>query len=262
MIDWTHPPYIVGNVTLFPPILSPEYTMKRSSAQAEIKDMLVAELGDEVARYPYLIVSTLLQDVSNAASLITFQLRTTSNEIILYEPFHAEFNETKPWESSTLQFLKIFSPSFTRSAVSWSQEQKGHEEDNQSCALRALPGIGGYFTVFIPGESPCFLLKSAASSPKLLRVRERTIVGASGFHTKNCEKGWVYFDDEVRLDQTSLAYAMQTDTLFSGCCTISSVSSKCCIGGTGLASKEDQPRRRSASIELSCSYGKLCSWSG
>ncbi|KAI9785827.1 MAG: mRNA cleavage and polyadenylation factor subunit [Peltula sp. TS41687] len=178
LIDWTHPPYTVANVTLFPPRLSPSYTMKRSSAQAGIKDMLVAELGDEVARCPYVI------------------FRTTSNEVILYEPFHAEFNETAPWDSSTLQLLKICSPSFTRSAVSWSPEETVHKADNQSCHLHAIPDLGGCSTVFIPGEYPCFLLRSAASSPKLLRVREKGIVGASGFHTKNCEKGWLYFDDE------------------------------------------------------------------
>lgn len=180
--------------------------------------------------------------------------------MILYEPFHAKFDERYPYEASTLKLLKISSPSFIRSAVSWSQEETQHKEDSQSCGLRAIPYIGGYSTVFVPGEFPCFLIKTAASSPKMLRIRERGIVGASGFHTKSCEKGWVYFNDEVCLDQIQIAYRVQADALLlSGGCTIISISSECRISRTWLASKETQFRRRSASTKLSCADGNLCS---
>lgn len=81
----------------------------------------------------------------------------------------------------------------------WTQEQLETNTVNQSSRLRVISNINGYSTVFVPGKQPFFLLKSAASTPKLLKLRGDAIAGASGFHTKSCANGWIYFDFEVGL---------------------------------------------------------------
>jgi len=63
--------------------------------------------------------------------------------------------------------------------------------------MRALANIGGYSTVFLPGASPSFILKSGASIPKVLGLKGKAVKGMSGFNTGGCERGWVYVDADV-----------------------------------------------------------------
>ena len=70
--------------------------------------------------------------------------------------------------------------------------------------MRAISDIGGYSTVFLPGNSPCFIMKNAMTSPKVLGLKGKAVRGMSGFHTGGCEKGWVYIDIEVILALISI----------------------------------------------------------
>ncbi len=63
--------------------------------------------------------------------------------------------------------------------------------------MRVISDLGGYSTIFIAGTQPRFLMKSAATSPKMVRLRGKTVKGMTGLHTKSCEKGWAYIDDKV-----------------------------------------------------------------
>ena len=63
--------------------------------------------------------------------------------------------------------------------------------------MRVLANVSGYSTVFLPGASPCFILKSAASVPKVLGLKGKAVKGMSGFNTGGCERGWVYVDIDV-----------------------------------------------------------------
>lgn len=40
-----------------PPVLSSDYAARRSAARETLTEMLVADLGDEISKLPYLIVS-------------------------------------------------------------------------------------------------------------------------------------------------------------------------------------------------------------
>lgn len=42
-----------------PPVLSADYAARRSAAREIITELIVADLGDEVSKSPYLIVSTM-----------------------------------------------------------------------------------------------------------------------------------------------------------------------------------------------------------
>jgi len=60
--------------------------------------------------------------------------------------------------------------------------------------MRAIANLKGYSTVFLPGGSPCFVLKSSRSSPKVLNLKGHGVRGLSSFHTQGCDRGFIYAD--------------------------------------------------------------------
>lgn len=62
--------------------------------------------------------------------------------------------------------------------------------------MRACSNIGGYSTVFLPGASPSFVIKSSKSTPKVIGLQGRGVRGMSSFHTEGCERGFIYADSE------------------------------------------------------------------
>ena len=60
--------------------------------------------------------------------------------------------------------------------------------------MRVLTDIGGYSTVFLPGASPCFILKSSTSMPRAVGLRGAGVRGLSSFHTAGCDRGFIYID--------------------------------------------------------------------
>ena len=70
-------------------------------------------------------------------------------------------------------------------------------EQWRSKPMRVLPDVGGYSTVFLPGCSS-FIVKTATSSPHLIRLRGQFVRGMSSFDDKSsCEHGFVYVDSTV-----------------------------------------------------------------
>ncbi len=62
--------------------------------------------------------------------------------------------------------------------------------------LRACENIGGYSTVFMPGASPSFVIKSAKSTPKVVGLQGTAVRALSPFHTGGSERGFIYADSE------------------------------------------------------------------
>jgi cleavage and polyadenylation specificity factor subunit 1 len=64
--------------------------------------------------------------------------------------------------------------------------------------LRVLPNISGCSTVFLPGSSAGFILRTAASSPHLVRLRGEFAQWLSEFDSAatGCENGFIYVDSE------------------------------------------------------------------
>jgi cleavage and polyadenylation specificity factor subunit 1 len=66
--------------------------------------------------------------------------------------------------------------------------------EKQNCPMRAIRDLGGYSTVFLPGESPSFILKTSTSAPKMINLRGTGVRGMSSFHTAGCDRGFIYID--------------------------------------------------------------------
>lgn len=60
--------------------------------------------------------------------------------------------------------------------------------------MRSMSHIAGHSTVFLPGGSPCFIFKNSKSNPKILGLRGRGVRAMSSFHTKSCDRGFIYLD--------------------------------------------------------------------
>jgi len=60
--------------------------------------------------------------------------------------------------------------------------------------MRRCSNISGYSTVFLPGPSPSFIVKSSKSGPRVLELQGASVHAMSSFHTEGCEHGFIYAD--------------------------------------------------------------------
>ena len=60
--------------------------------------------------------------------------------------------------------------------------------------MRAIANVGGYSTIFLPGGSPSFVIKSSTTRPRVMNLRGVGVRGISGFHTAGCDRGFIYVD--------------------------------------------------------------------
>ncbi|KAM5464606.1 mRNA cleavage and polyadenylation factor subunit [Microsporum ferrugineum] len=170
----TEPLCRVNNLNLLPSNLPYETPSRRPSNKEILTEILVADLGDAIRRYPYII------------------LRTKHDDLILYEPYRV----TGENGESRLRFLKAVNHVVMRPH---SEKAANVVEGKHPCPrkpLRALSDICGYKTVFMPGQNPCFILKSAITQPHVLRLRGKAVQSLSGFHIAACERGFAYVDED------------------------------------------------------------------
>ncbi|KAK2625576.1 hypothetical protein QTJ16_004888 [Diplocarpon rosae] len=164
--DLSKAAYVAEGLCFVPPVLSAAYAARRSAARETITELIVADLGDETSKSPYLIVSSGFVSKPNSPSAL----------------------------SSTLQFLKIYNPHLAQNPeVSALETTDGIPVDRVE-PMRAIPNLGGYSTVFLPGGSPSFVMKNAKSTPKVLSLQGLGVRGMSSFHTEGCDRGFIYTD--------------------------------------------------------------------
>ena len=125
-------------------------------------------------------------------------MRGADDDLTIYEPFFSSSNHQESI-ASTLRFLKVLNTQTAQSPETSTEQATGNEQTHQPRPLRAVSDIGGYSVIFLPGIFPSFVIKSAASMPKMLSLRGKAVKGMGGFHTAGCDKGWVYVDIQVRL---------------------------------------------------------------
>ncbi|KLJ06944.1 protein CFT1 [Blastomyces silverae] len=169
------PVFTAECVDLLPQILSTEPPPKRATYRETLTEILVADIGDTVSRTPHLI------------------LRSSSNDLILYEPYHTTHSTEK--KSSDLRFLKTINHHFPKFHAG-SNVDDGFQSGTLPKPLRVLGDVCGYRTVFMPGNSPCFIIKSSTSIPHVLNLRGKTVHSLSSFNIPACEKGFVYVDTD------------------------------------------------------------------
>ena len=59
-----NPLYVVQNINLLPSIISADSVFKQRGTTTTVRDVLVAKLGDSIARVPYMIVRLLIACLS------------------------------------------------------------------------------------------------------------------------------------------------------------------------------------------------------
>jgi len=74
------------------------------------------------------------------------------------------------------------------------EETAEEEKVTRAEPMRAISDLGGYSTIFLPGGSPSFVIKSSKSTPKVLSLQGVGVRGMSSFHTAGCDRGFIYAD--------------------------------------------------------------------
>ncbi|RAL59964.1 hypothetical protein DID88_000590 [Monilinia fructigena] len=190
--DLSKPIYVAEGICFVPPVLSADYAARKSAARETLTEILVADLGDSVSQYPYLI------------------LRPSNDDITIYEPFRIK-SAGSDVLSSTLQFLKIQNTHLAQSPDLSAEEQADEAQQIIDKPMRTISNIGGYSAVFMPGGSPSFIIKSSKTLPKVLSLQGTGVRSLSSFHTEGCDRGFIYVDTEgiTRVAQ------LPTDTTFA-----------------------------------------------
>ncbi|KAK2048270.1 hypothetical protein LZ31DRAFT_582417 [Colletotrichum somersetense] len=182
--DLSKPVYVAAGLTYVPPFLSADYAVRRGTVQETLTELLVADLGDTTTTSPYLI------------------LRHANDDLTIYEPIRLESQDKTVGLAKTLHFQKITNPALAKSPVEVADEEAN--EQPRFVPLRPCPNINGYSTVFLPGASPSFIIKSSKSNPKVVGLQGIGVRGMSSFHTEGCERGFIYADSEGQTRVTQL----------------------------------------------------------
>ncbi|TQV96482.1 hypothetical protein V2A60_003121 [Cordyceps javanica] len=172
----SEPVYVAEGLTSIPPFLSANFTGRKAAAKETLTEILVADLGDVVAKTPYLI------------------LRHSTNDLTLYEPvrYHESASSLAPL-SDTLFFKKSANSTIAKSAPI-SDKEEDDTQHRRFVPLQPCGNVGGYSTVFLSGDSPSFILKSAKSIPRIVGLQGQGVQGMSTFHTEGCDRGFIYAD--------------------------------------------------------------------
>ncbi|KAL8986399.1 MAG: hypothetical protein Q9177_004194 [Variospora cf. flavescens] len=197
--------YRAEGLSFLPPYLNPGFWARRSQAKEDLTELLVTEIGDASHKAPYLIVRYPLQRLENTKLTMT-KLRSVLNDVIIYQPYQSPASNGS---DMTLSFLKMPNPHFTRTFLP-SLYDEG--EDSSREPMRALSDVAGYSAVFLPGEAPAFIIKSASCPPQLINTREKPVQGLTSLHSKKCEKGFAYIDPQGSIKFAQLPAECQYHT--------------------------------------------------
>ncbi|KAK3383050.1 CPSF A subunit region-domain-containing protein [Lasiosphaeria ovina] len=171
--DLSKPIYVAEGLSYIPPGLSADYAARKGTNKETVAEILVADLGDTTHSSPYLI------------------LRHANNDLTIYQPFRVKGDGEVNF-SKTLFFQKLPNPSFAKIPEETVQEEPTHQL--LLLSMRPCANIGGYSTVFLPGPSPSFVIKSSKSMPRVIGLQGSAVQAMSAFHTEGCEHGFIYAD--------------------------------------------------------------------
>ncbi|PHH70369.1 hypothetical protein CDD80_6059 [Ophiocordyceps camponoti-rufipedis] len=180
--DLSKPIFVAESLTSIPPFLSADYTARRGASRESVSEILVADLGDAVSYSPYLIV------------------RHASDDVTLYEPLRVEAED-----GSKLSFKKTANAALARAPEEAPRDET--TEPARFVPLRRCANVGGFSTVFLPGASPSFILKSSKSVARVMGLQGLGVRGMSPFHTEGCDRGFIYADSQGVARVTQLPQA-------------------------------------------------------
>lgn len=116
-------------------------------------------------------------------------MRTENDELVIYRP-HTTQTEAGNG-ASNLRLFKESNYSLPEAS------SPGIEQHSKK--LRVLPNVSGLSTVFMPGASAGFVLKTSSTVPHVIRLRGEYAQCLSSFDSSEirCTQGFVYVDAEV-----------------------------------------------------------------
>ncbi|KAK4218291.1 protein cft1 [Rhypophila decipiens] len=190
--DLSKPLYVAKDLSYIPPGLSADFTARKGTPKEKIAQLLVADLGDATHKAPYLI------------------LRHENDDLTFYQPFRFRpSSSSNSGLSDTLFFHKLPNSSFAKPAEEAPEDDTPHGP--RFLSMRRCANVSGYSTVFLPGSSPSFVIKSSKSLPKVVGLQGSGVQAMSSFHTEGCEHGFIYADSHgiARVTQipTDCSYA-------------------------------------------------------
>ena len=121
------------------------------------------------------------------------QLRHANDDITLYQPLRAKSEGSKAL-AKTLTFQKLPNQIFAKSPEEVEQDDSAIQPP--FVPMRACENIAGYSTVFLPGPSPSFIIKSSKAMPRLVGLQGSGVQAMSAFNTEGCENGFIYADTQ------------------------------------------------------------------
>ncbi|KAI0976786.1 CPSF A subunit region-domain-containing protein [Xylaria arbuscula] len=172
--DLTTPIYVAEGLSYLPPILSADYAARRGTSRETLKELLVADLGDNTSHYPYLVT------------------RNDQNDVTIYEPFQATSGPSAEL-SKSLHFLKLSNSTIAQNSEIVTEDDV---EGQRTYPMRKCDNIAGYKSIFLPGDSPHFIIKSSKTLAKVIEFQGSSVRGMSLFHTEGCERGFIYADSQ------------------------------------------------------------------
>ncbi|OXV09323.1 hypothetical protein Egran_02911 [Elaphomyces granulatus] len=181
---------VIEGVDSLLPLLLAEPPPRRSATRETLTEILVADLGDAVFRQPYLI------------------LRTGSNDLVLYRPFWTSDDSVKG--PGSLRFLKEENHALPK-MPSESSSKVINADQCISKPLRALPNVGGFSVVFMPGASSSFVFRTSVSLPHVINFRAGFVGGLCSFNSIGCQNGFIYLDDHNIARACQLPYGTHFD---------------------------------------------------
>ena len=191
MPNLSEPIYVTEGLGFVPPMLSADYVPRRGTTKETIAEILVADLGDTTATSPYLIVSPLIV-APDGPPLTVPQLRHANDDLTIYQPVRVPSVSNSL--AMSLRFKKVQNTTFAKSPVAAAQDEA--EQQPRNMPMRACANIAGYSTVFLPGASPSFIIRSAKSAPRVVGLAGTGVRALSPFHTEGCDRGFIYADSE------------------------------------------------------------------
>ncbi|OJJ46311.1 hypothetical protein ASPZODRAFT_133341 [Penicilliopsis zonata CBS 506.65] len=166
---------VIDSVDHLQPILSSE-TPRRSYTRENLKEFVVANLGDSQFTSPYLV------------------LRTENDDLVIYRPF-VVCKKTEG-SSSSLRFFKERNYSAPKSSSDYPNVLQ--DRKLRPRPLRILQDVSGLNAIFMPGESASFVFRMSSSAPHVFRVRGDFTRSMSEFQSvlPGGQRAFVYVDSE------------------------------------------------------------------
>lgn len=169
------PIFTALNLSHLPPILSTDNTQRRVGARETLTELIVADIGPKDATAPYLI------------------LRSATDTLTIYEPFHFPTKSTQNGWHSNLRFRKVPNTHIPKF-------ETFDEEPTRISPLRPVH-IAGYKGVSVSGSAPSLIMKHATSLPQVISLRVQQCRSITPLHAATCDRGFALLDVEGNLQE-------------------------------------------------------------